>query len=46
MEEKTTDDQQPGGVAEAMNHLLNMLAGETARRLRPQGCSESDSKSG
>ncbi len=44
MEEKTTDDQQPCGVAEALDHLLDMLAGETARRLRPQGCSESDSK--
>ncbi len=44
MEEKTTDNQQPGGVAEAMNHLLDMLAEESARRLHPKGCSDADSK--
>ena len=43
MEDKTTHDHSARGIAQALNHLLDMLADETARRLRPQGRSEGDS---
>ena len=43
MEDKTTHDHSARGITEALNHLLGMLADETARRLRPQGRSEVDS---
>ncbi len=44
MEDKTTHDHSARGIAEALNYLLGMLADETARRLRPEGRSEVDSK--
>jgi hypothetical protein len=43
MEQKNTTDQDVRSSAEALEHLLDMLAEETARRLRPQGCGEPDS---